>query len=248
MRNLDDLAGAIAEIDGRESSEIASLIRRLRDVGCIGAGEPCARDAANAIIAINGAIRAADMAAALTEFRGLEGRLLTGLESEAHMPDQVIDARNFGEAVEGLIRMAPAIEESFRKFVDEAMATDPAALIAAVGLRVGGAISLQVQFHTSPYRAAAVRVEALLAQPDPFGRRRPKRETLFETVYAPSHIGRVEDGQFDRRVSVILGLRTFTALHTAVASLGANENSGAGRILRFPIPVMASVMGERTNG
>lgn len=219
MAELEFLTHAIAAVDGRPPAVIDAHVTRLRSAGLVGSRASTPRDAANILICVNsGAVvdRAAETTAA---FRGLMPRVVSSLESEAFVPDGVNDARDLGEAIEALIVDAPALEQSFREFAATQMAEDPAAVFGSVGIRdLNRCIALQVQLHSGgPHRTAgAIRVDTFMARVDAFRRRRAVREKLFEMAFVPLPHGDMDEPSTDREVSVVLGLKTFLAVHEAL--------------------------------
>ena len=154
--------------------------------------------------------------------------LVTAADSERYLPDALIEARNFGEAIEALIEHAPTVEELLATFVGQTMIPNPSSPIDRFAAPMTAAVPLSVQIHTGPYRAGVLRVEALQACRS-HGRRENRRTVLHETVFLPPANVEFDAGEFDRRVSVVLSLRTFLALHDQLVAPIAEA-----RVLEFP--------------
>jgi hypothetical protein len=128
----------------------------------------------------------------------------------------VIEASNFGEAVEAVLETAPEIEHAFRAFVVDALAHDPASSLGTGSARA--AMRLCVQIHSGPYKAGAISVQTNLSRSLAYGRKYRALEAVHETVFVdPETVDRgLDDLMPERRVSVVLGLPAFLALHEAL--------------------------------
>lgn len=237
MRTLSKLIDALAAVDDRDLQDLRLVLQGMKSQGIVGAGEMSARDAANAIIGLNCARRAADTPATVAVFRALKPRLMNGIESERYLPDAVLDAADFGETLDALVQTAPQVHEMLGTFIGQALFETPAAVSDHLSPRIQPTVTLQVQFHTGPYFAAAIRVEAIRTCRAPYGRRETKRTVLHETIFTPWVGEHVDNGESDRRVSVVLGVKTFLALNVALT--GPAAMAAAASVLAFPASARA---------
>jgi hypothetical protein len=237
MRTLSKLINALAAVDDRDPESLEFALQGLIANGIIGKGEMSAQDAANAVIGLNCARRAADTPATVAAFRALKPRLISGGDSERYLPDAVLDASDFGETLDALVLAAPQVQETLRTFIGQAMFETPATVSDHLAPRIYPTVTLQVQFHTGPYFAAALRVEAMRTCRAPYGRRETKRTVLHETIFTPWVGEHVDNGESDRRVSVVLGVKTFLALNVALTRPAAL--AAAGSVLAFPASAAA---------
>jgi len=239
MAELESVTHAIAAVDGRSPAVIDAHVVRLRAAGLVGTKAATPRDAANIMIGINAGVAIDGIAETTATFRSLTPRLVSTLDSERFVPDSVNDAHDLGEVIEALIADAPALERSFREFVAAQMAEDPAAVLGSVGiLDLGKCIALHVQLHSGgPHRTAgALRVDTFMARLDPFRRRKAVREKLFEMAFVPLPHGDTDELGIDREVSVVLGLRTFLAVHEALFGARDRNQTSERHVPRYDQP------------
>lgn len=226
---LDQLTDILARVDGRERQIIEAYLVRLRAARIIGTrGDLDTLDLACALIGLNAAHRAAEAPAAVQTFRSLRARLITGIESEKYLPDQVIEARDFAEALAAMIETAPEIERAFETIIFETLANDAGASLGLGG--AGAAMRLTAQIHTGPYPAAAIRVDTNLNRRWGYGRQQRALEGVHETMFVGDDAVSRLDGQVpERRVSVALHLPVFLALHEAAIP---RKSSGCPAVLQ----------------
>jgi hypothetical protein len=232
---LEELTEILARVDGRERQIVEAYLVRLRAARIIGTREAFGpMDMACALIGLNAAHRAAEAPDAVRTFRGLRARLMTGIDSERYLPDQVIEARDFAETLAAIIETAPEIERAFETIIFETLANDPGASLGAGGARV--AMLLTAQIHTGTYPAAAIRVETNLARKWGYGRKQRALEGVFELVFVGDDaVTRLDEQIPKRRLSVALQLPVFLALHeafractaAACGELYASRNAGS---------------------
>ena len=133
VAKLPTLVTALAEVDGRDRQSVEHIGRTIRERGYIptgkrgaGAAEMSAREAANFLMALNGADTPKDGPIAIDRFRSLR-QWFSGTaddfrakaDSFADQPEAmqaVADCRTFGEAVEALIEGVPSLVVSFFAF------------------------------------------------------------------------------------------------------------------------------------
>jgi hypothetical protein len=133
MAKLPSLVTALAEVDGRDRKSVEHIGRTIREAGYIptskrgsGAAEMSVREAANFIIALNGADTPKDGPVAIDRFRslrqwfqGTSDDIKAQLDSFDTAPEAVqnaSDCRVFGEALEALIEGVPSLAASFQHF------------------------------------------------------------------------------------------------------------------------------------
>jgi hypothetical protein len=165
MAKLPGLVTAMAEVDGRDRKTIEYTARTIRERGYItngkrGAGSPdmTARDAANLVMALNGADLPKDSPIAIDRFRSLRqwwggtaNDLKAKVDSFEGKPDTIqamADCRTFGEALEVLIDGVPDLIGMFYGYAVTAYTqVDPThwddKLLSALRLRMFG---LEVTF------------------------------------------------------------------------------------------------------
>lgn len=160
MAKLPALVTALAEVDGRERQAVEHIGRTIRERGYIptgkrggGAAEMTAREAANLIMALNGADLPKEAPVAIDRFRSLRmwwggtaKELKAQSESFEGQPEPIqaaADCRTFGEALEVLIDGVPDLIGSFYGYAVTAFTqVDPShwdeKLLSALRLRMFG--------------------------------------------------------------------------------------------------------------
>jgi len=133
MAKLPALVTALAEVDGRDRKSVEHIGRTIREAGYIptgkrgsGAAEMSPREAANFIIALNGADTPKDGPIAIDRFRSLKQWFQgTSADFKAQVgsfdgaPEAVqnaADCKVFGDALEALIEGVPGLAASFHHF------------------------------------------------------------------------------------------------------------------------------------
>jgi hypothetical protein len=125
-------------IDGRERPTIDHVARLIREAGYIttdkrgaGAAEMTAREAANLVIALNGADTPKEAPVAIDRFRSLKQWAIVGrgapgskqLEQYDNYPQtikDVMDVHTFGEAMDSLIENVPDLVACLRQYAHDA--------------------------------------------------------------------------------------------------------------------------------
>ena len=122
LARLPALIGKIAPLDGRSVETLAHIARIIRERGLmattkrgVGAAEMTSRDAANLLIALNGAQHPQEAPEAVQYYRTLpltrQSDPGKGYPASAY---KVLNAPNFGEALEKLIDIVPVLVKSAR--------------------------------------------------------------------------------------------------------------------------------------
>ncbi|MCV0384255.1 MAG: hypothetical protein K5799_12550 [Erythrobacter sp.] len=136
MAKLPSLVTALAEVDGRERKAIDHIARTIREAGYIptgkrgsGAADMTEREAANFLMALNGADTPKDAPLAIDRFRSLRQfykgssadfrHYVDSFEGQPEAVQAVADSRTFGQALEGLVAGVPSLAESFYQFALE---------------------------------------------------------------------------------------------------------------------------------
>ncbi|WP_020187872.1 hypothetical protein [Methylopila sp. 73B] len=137
MATLPVLVTEMAKVDGRDRPTIDHIARTIRETGYIstgkrggGASHVSVAEAVNLLIALNGADTPKDAALAIDRFRSLQqmteiGRGSPGSAQLDRYDDypqaiqNVMDARTFGEALEGLIEGVPELLVALKLYVDK---------------------------------------------------------------------------------------------------------------------------------
>jgi hypothetical protein len=226
MVKLPGLVTALAEVDGRERKTVEHIGRVIRERGYIttgkrggGAANMTTREAANLIIALNGADTPKDAPAAIDRFRSLRQQWrgnastlrekLDRIESAPQAIKDVASVHTFGEALEALIDGAPELMRSMLQYCAEAYEGLDTSKLFALGLRLG-LFGLEITF-----RHYATRIELFTMDGS-------NRRVEFETEFVVDP-DRLEEGFYgdvsarsDRRVVVTIGLRTLIAAWSAL--------------------------------
>jgi hypothetical protein len=141
MAKLPTLVTVLADVDGRERQAVEHIGRTIREAGYIptgkrggGAAEMTAREAANFIIALNGADSAKECPLAIDRFRSLRQYMkgtykefeqyVESFEDQPEAMQVVADSRTFGEALEALVEGVPTLMEPFLTFAKEQYPTN----------------------------------------------------------------------------------------------------------------------------
>lgn len=141
MAKLPALVTALAEVDGRDRKSVEHIGRTIREAGYIptgkrgsGASEMTAREAANFLIALNGADTPKDGPLAIDRFRSLRQfyggaskdfrAYVDSFEGQPEAMQDVADCRTFGEALESLVAGVPTLATSFHHFAREQYPTN----------------------------------------------------------------------------------------------------------------------------
>lgn len=166
MTTLPNLVSALSEVDGRDRKSIEHIARVIREAGYIpkgkrggGAPEMTPREAANLIIALNGADTPKDCPLAIDRFRSLVQAFsgsakdfrnyVDSFEDQPEAMQVAADSHTFGEALEAILSEVPSLVEAFYRFGKEQFpGKDPAYwdshLLGA--LRIG-MFGLSIQFN-----------------------------------------------------------------------------------------------------
>lgn len=136
MAKLPALVSVITEFDGRERKAVAHIARTIRERGYIttgkrggGADEKTPHEAANLLIALNGADTPKGGPLAIDRFRSLQQSFrgtskdihehLAGYEDFPKPIRDVMDVHTFGEAFDALIEGVPDLVASLRQYYHE---------------------------------------------------------------------------------------------------------------------------------
>ncbi len=140
MATLPTLVTAMAKVDGRDRKSVEHIGRVIREAGYIptgkrggGAVAMTKREAANLIIALNGADTPQECPLAIDRFRSLV-QMFAGnandfqnyFDSFDNQPEaiqSVADSRTFGQALECLVDEVPSLVEAFYRFAKEQFPT-----------------------------------------------------------------------------------------------------------------------------
>lgn len=137
MAKIPALVTAMAEVDGRERKTVEHIARTIRERGYIptgkrggGAAEMTPREAANLLIALNGADTPQDAPIAIDRFRSLRPyfaghandfrKQVETFEGGIKPIQDLGRVNTFGEALEVLIEDVPELVEAFRSYAHEA--------------------------------------------------------------------------------------------------------------------------------
>jgi hypothetical protein len=226
MAKLPALVDAIAEVDGRDRATIDHVARIIREAGYIpttkrgsGASEMTAREAANLLLALNGADAPKEGPLAIDRFRSLRQNETpySGVNCEgfSQLPiaiKNVAEARTFGEALEALIDGAPDLSLCLRQYVFETYGEQRAPLIFRM-VETGSFAGVEVTLKR--YHAEVVLWRNVAGQ----------LETDFITTFLPDperqEAGFYGAGAKDRRVGAGFG---FPTLYRIAQSLSPDES------------------------
>ncbi len=173
---------AATVVGGRELQLLKAHLVRLRAARVIGPHDGFSvADMASALIGSNEARRAAASPVTIRIFRNLHARLITGIESDWRLTDQVGETREFGEALAAILETAPVIEAAFRTIIFETLASAPGSSLGLGG--AGATMRLTAQIHTGPYPAGAIRVDTNLNRRWGHDRLQHALEGVHETIF-----------------------------------------------------------------
>ena len=154
MAKLPALVTALAEVDGRERQAVEHIGRTIREAGYIptgkrggGAADMTAREAANFLMALNGADTPKDCPTAIDRFRSLRQwhkgssndfrHYVESFEGQPETMGNVADCHTFGAALEALIDGIPDLVASFHAYAVEQYPTMDWDSKLLTGLRMG---------------------------------------------------------------------------------------------------------------
>jgi len=231
MAKLPALVTALSEVDGRDRKTVDHIARTIRERGYIttgkrggGAVDMTAHEAANLLIALNGADAPKDGPTAIDRFRSLRQQFFGTAKDIRERIDSydrhikpiqdVMDVDTFGEAFDSLIEDVPELVAALRSYVHNAYNDiDPAVLDDRLFIMMLRARIFGVEITFERYGA-----EIALFTPtgEPAGNRRVEFETRFV-----QDEDRIESGFYgkqwpDRRISVTIGTPTLIAAWQAL--------------------------------
>ncbi len=240
MAKLPALVDAITEVDGRERPTIEHVARVIREAGYVpttkrgsGAADMTAREAANLLLALNGADAPKDGPVAIDRFRSLVQTTLIGRGMTPEwvtddkvfscFPDaikDVADSRTFGEALEALIQGAPGLELFFKAYVKEEFGEDHASVFVQMidrGLIAGVTITLK-RYYANICLWRNVAGEVLR-----------DFSADFRVDVDRDAAGFYGSGSKDRNVAVTFGLPTLCAVANALSPEISGREAGGGQ-------------------
>ncbi len=226
MAKLPALVTALAAVDGRERTSVDHVARTIRERGYIttgkrggGAAEMAARDAANLLIALNGADTPKGAGLAIDRFRSLRfwfpgtaSELAARNDTYPDLPkplQHVMNSRFFGEALDALIEGVPDLAASFHQLACVTYEKDADYIDKHLaGIIRLGKFGLEVVFD---------RFAAFIEM---FGLNGSERRVLFEAAYV-QETDRAQSGFYgepwpDRKVRVTIGFLTLYSLWQAL--------------------------------
>jgi len=215
MAKIPALVSALARVDGRERKTIDHIARVAREDGYLptgkrggGAADTTPRVAADLLIALNGADTPKEAGIAIDRFRSLQQftpgnskkfrDLVDSYDSQPTPIQRVMDAKTFGQALEGLIETVPELVASLWGYWREAydrtadIDADPEFLSA---MRVG-LFGLNVTFERYFARIVLYTMHGTEERPEFVTQFRPDPERLMSGFYGP--------GNTTRRVAVTI--------------------------------------------
>lgn len=223
MAKLPALVSALAEVDGRERKAVEHIARTIRERGYIttgkrggGADEKTPHEAANLLIALNGADTPKEGPIAIDRFRSLRQWAIVGrgspgskqLERYDSYPKpirDVMDVHTFGEALDALIEGVPDLVAALRGYAHEAYCDiDPKVLDEQ--------FSRMLRFHIF---GVEVTFQRYAAKIELYAMDGSERHVEFEANFKQDD-DRAEAGFYgkewpDRRISVTIGTPTLIA-------------------------------------
>jgi hypothetical protein len=222
MAKLPALVTALAEVDGRERKTVEHIARTIRERGYIttgkrggGANEKTPHEAANLLIALNGADTPKEGPIAIDRFRSLRQYFrgtskdirerLAGYDNFPKPIRDVMDVHTFGEALDALIEGVPELVAALRSRAhDVRNDIDPDVLDEHLfGMLRLGLFGLDITFQRY---AAKIELYTMYGS---------ERRIDFEANFQQD-IDRLESGFYgkewpDRRISVTIGTPTLIA-------------------------------------
>ncbi len=230
MAKLPALVTAIAEVDGRDRQSVEYVARTIRERGYIttgkrggGAADIVAHEAANLLLALNGADTPKEGPTAIDRFRSLRQwhagnarHFKAKLDAYDKLPQplqDVMDVHTFGEALDALIEGVPHLAASFHEYACVAYERDA----AHVDEHLRGMLRLGIF-------GLDVALERYAASVEMFTMHGSDRRVEFEANFMQDE-DRMESGFYgtvwpDRKVRVTIG---FITLLTAWQALNPDE-------------------------
>lgn len=227
MAKLPALITAIAEVDGRDRKSVEHIGRTIREAGYIptgkrgsGAAEMTAREAANFIIALNGADTPKDGPITIDRFRSLRQWFsgtaddfkaqVASFEKQPEALQNAADCRTFGDAIEALIDGVPSLVASFYQF---ACGQFPSSNANHWDTRLLSALRLGMFGVAITFERYAAKIELYVM----FGsERRVQCEIAFMQDEARAETGFYGTNWPDRRVTSTVGMPTLVAAWQAL--------------------------------
>ena len=227
MAKLPALVTALSEVDGRERKAVDHIARTIRERGYIttgkrggGAAEMTPHEAANMLIALNGADTPKEGPLAIDRFRSLRQWFagtakdirdrVDSYDQQIKPVQDIMDVHTFGEALDALIEDVPELVAALRAYAHEAHNNiDPATLdeklLGMMRLRMFG---LEITFERY---AAKIELYTMYGS---------NRRVEFEASFMQD-MDRAESGFYgkewpDRRISVTIGAPTLIAVWQAL--------------------------------
>ncbi len=226
MGKLPALVSALASVDGRERASVDHVARTIRERGYIttgkrggGAANMVAREAANLLIALNGADSPKEAGVAIDRFRSLRQMyagsasvLKARIDNYDSLPkplQDVMDTHTFGEALDALIDGVPDLAAAFyivaRNAFERTIEQTDRELASMIRL---GFFGLEVTFERY---AASIELYSMNGS---------TRWTQFSATYVKD-MDRLESGFYgsdwpDRKVRVTIGFYTLLTLWQAL--------------------------------
>lgn len=223
MAKLPALVTEVARIDGRARETVDHIARVIRERGYIttgkrggGAAEMTAREAANLLIALNGADSPKEGPAAIDRFRSLRAWAVLGRGSAGNAQldkydtyptaiRNVMDVHTFGEALDSLIEDVPDLVAALRQYSHNAYNDIDAAVLDETfysSLRLS-LFGLEITFQRY---AAKIELYTMYGS---------DRRVEFEANYMQDQdrdAGFYGNAWPDRRISVTIGVPTLIAV------------------------------------
>ena len=212
MAKLPALVSAIAEVDGRERKAIDHVARVIREAGYIptaGRGGAAAnmspREAANLLIALNGADTPGEAGVAIDRYRSLEQAWSHADDRAAHIEavNKIVNASTFGQALEDLIEATPSLVLSLHQYWRDAYnVSDPDQELfwTAFGMDMFG-LDLTLKRYSAEFELFTMNGDE----------RRVQFEAVFIRDNNKQSAGFYGASKGDRRVSITIGVPTFYA-------------------------------------
>lgn len=227
MAKLPALVTALSEVDGRERKAVDHIARTIRERGYIttgkrggGAADMTAHEAANLLIALNGADSPKDGPTAIDRFRSLRQwfagtskdirERVDSYDQQIKPVQDIMDVHTFGEALDALIEDVPELVAALRSYAHDAYNDiDPTVLDE----RLFGMLRLRMFGLEITFERYAAKIELYTM----YG---SERRVEFEAGFMQD-TDRIESGFYgkewpDRRISVTIGAPTLIAAWQAL--------------------------------
>lgn len=226
MAKLPALVTALAEVDGRERKAVDHIARTIRERGYIttgkrggGAAEMTPHEAANLLIALNGADTPKEGPIAIDRFRSLRQffrgsskdfrERVDSYDSQIKPVQDLMDVHTFGEALDALIEDVPELVAALRSYAHNAYNDiDPAVLDERLfGMLRLGMFGMEITFQRY---AAKIELYTMYGS---------DRRVEFEAGFMQDQD---RESSFygkswpDRRISVTIGAPTLIAIWQAL--------------------------------